>query len=208
MTAVHELLTLDIKVFSNPQVYAALEKNLPAAGGKLVGAFASDIGELSQVLVLREFTDANALAQARQRLLLDADPLGCGQYLTGMRSESYQLLPFLRSVETDAPWASGKNWYEFRNYRYHQGLTAQTIAAWQEAVPARHALSPLVGAFTALDGVQPRILNIWAYPSLEQRSQARADAVQQGIWPPKGGPASLVAMQSTVCVPTPFSPLK
>jgi len=204
MTAVHELLTLDIKVFSNPQVYAALEKNLSAAGARLVGAFASDIGELSQVLILREFEDANALAQARQNLLLDANPLGCGQFLTGMRSESYQLLPFLKGVQTGE---LGK-WYEFRNYRYHQGLTAQTIAAWQQAVPARHQVSPLVGAFTALDGVQPRILNIWAYSSLQARIKARTDAVQQGIWPPKGGPASLVAMQSTICAPTPFSPLK
>jgi len=207
MTAVHELLTLDIKVFSNPQVYAALEKNLPAAGGRLLGAFASDIGELSQVLVLREFADANALAQARHALLLAEDPLGCGECLTGMHSASYRLLPFLPPVP-GGDFGTGKNWYEFRNYQYKQGTTAQTIAAWQDAVPARHALSPLVGAFTALDGVQPRLLNIWAYPSLETRSKARADAVAQGIWPPQGGPASLAAMQATACVPVPFSPLQ
>jgi len=204
MTAIHELLTLDIKVFSNPQVYTALEKNLPAAGGKLLGAFAADIGELSQVLLLREFADANALAAARQQLLLSTDPLGCEGNITGIRSESYQLLPFLPAVPTGE---FGK-WYELRNYTYKQGMTAQTIAGWQEAVPARHAISPLIGAFTALDGVQPRVLNIWAYASLEARSKARADAVQQGIWPPKGGPASLAAMQSTACVPVPFSPLK
>lgn len=58
MPIVHELTTLEIKVFSNVNVYAALEKSLPAAGGRLLGAFAADIGELSRVLVLREFANA------------------------------------------------------------------------------------------------------------------------------------------------------
>ncbi|KAF1049978.1 NIPSNAP family protein [Xylophilus sp.] len=56
-----------------------------------------------------------------------------------------------------------------------------TIVAWQEAVPARHALSPLVGAFTAVDGEQPRFLDIWAYASLEQRAAVRAQAVRRNL---------------------------
>ena len=63
-TVIHELTTLEIKVFSNASVYAALEKALPEAGGTLLGAFATDIGELSRVLVLRAFDDANALMAA------------------------------------------------------------------------------------------------------------------------------------------------
>ena len=60
----------------------------------------------------------------------------------------------------------------------------------------------------ALDGV-PRFANIWAYPSLDARSKARADAVAQGIWPPKGGHASLTTeMSSTIALPTAVSPLK
>ena len=40
-------------------------------------------------------------------------------------------------------------------------------------------------------------------------SQARADAVAQGIWPPKGGPAHLTTqMVSTIALPTAVSPLK
>lgn len=202
--SIYELLTLEIKVFSNAQVYAALEKNLPAAGGTLVGAFASDIGELSNVLVLREFANADALARARHALLLSTDPLGCGEFVLNIRSESYSLFPFL---PTPQPAELGK-WYEFRTYGLRQGLLTQTIAAWQEAVPARHALSPLVGAFVALDGVQPRFLNVWAYASLDDRAKVRAEAVQKGLWPPKGGPASLTRMTSTVCTPVPFSPLK
>lgn len=204
MNRLYELTSLDIKVFSNAKVYAALQDRLPAAGGRLLGAFASDIGELSRVLLLRAFDDADALLDARQRLLLDTDPLGCAEWLTGLRSESYALFPFLPPVE---PATLGA-WYELRTYGLKHGKLGETIDAWRDAVPARHAMSPLVGAFTALDGVQPRFLNIWAYASLEQRSRVRGEAVAQGLWPPKGGPANLTTMSSMVCAPTPFSPLR
>ena len=49
---IHELTTLEIKVFSNAKVYAALQERLPAAGGTLVGAFNADIGDLSRVAIL------------------------------------------------------------------------------------------------------------------------------------------------------------
>jgi NIPSNAP len=204
MPIVHELTTLEIKVFSNASVYAALEKSLPAAGGRLLGAFASDIGELSRVLVLREFASADALAEARLAMLLADDPLGVGEWLVKLQTESFALFPFLPPVQTGAV---GK-WYEFRTYSVRHGVLAQTIEAWKDAVPKRTALSPMIGAFTALDGEQPRFLNIWAYQSVDERARIRAEAVKQGVWPPKGGPANLTKMTSTLCTPVPFSPLK
>lgn len=203
MSTIYELTTLEIKVFSNASVYAALQRTLPEAGGRLVGAFASDIGALSQVLLLRLFENGNALVEARQRLLLQADPLGCAEWLVALKSEAYALFPFLPEVQG----GSFGRWVEFRTYSLRQGLIGQTIEAWREAVPARHALSPLVGAFTALDGEQPRFLNLWAYASLEERSRVRAEAVAKRLWPPKGGPASLTRMNSAVCAPVAFSPL-
>lgn len=201
---IHELTTLEIKVFSNAKVYAALQERLPAAGGTLVGAFAADIGDLSRVMLLREFADANAACDARHKLLLDSDPLGCAEWLVSLKSESYALFPFL-----DAPKAGafGK-WYELRTYSLRHGKLAETIDAWKDALPARHAMSPCLGVFTALDGDQPRFLNIWAYQSVDERARIRGDAVAQGVWPPRGGPANLTRMHSDLCVPLAFSPLK
>lgn len=201
---VHELTTLEIKVFSNASVYKALEEQLPQAGGTLLGAFATDIGELSRVLVLREFDSADALAEARVKLLMATNPLGCGEWLTSLQSESFALFPFL---DAPKPGAFGK-WYEFRTYSVRQGVMAPTIEAWKDAVPKRTKLSPMIGAFTALDGVQPRFLNIWAYDSVDARAQIRAEAVKQGVWPPVGGPANLTKMVSTLAAPVPFSPMK
>ena len=203
MPAVYELTTLEIKVFSNAKVYAALENSLPAAGGTLLGAFAADIGELSKLLLLRRFDSADAAVDARLALLMATDPLGAAEWLVGLQSESYALFPFLPEPQ---PGAMGK-WYEFRQYSIRQGVLAQTIEAWKDAVPRRTALSPMVGAFTALDGNQPRFLNIWAYQSVDERAVIRANAVKQGVWPPAGGPANLTKMVSTLCAPLPFSPL-
>ena len=204
MPAVYELTTLEIKVFSNAKVYEALQQSLPNAGGTLVGAFASDIGELSQVLLLRRFDSADALTDARLAMLMATDPLGCGEWLVQLQSQSFALFPFLAEPQ---PGGMGK-WYEFRTYSIRQGVLAQTIEAWKEAVPKRTVLSPMVGAFTALDGEQPRFLNIWAYDSVDARAHIRAEAVKQGVWPPVGGPANLTKMVSTLCAPLAFSPLK
>lgn len=195
--AVYELTTLEIKVFSNAAVYEALKRELPGAGGELLGVFASDIGDLSRVLVLRRFDSGDACAQARLQLLLQKNPLGCGENVIAIRSESFALFPFL-----PAPQATRLGrWYEFRTYHLRQGTLAETIEAWKDAVPARVAMSPMLGAFAALDGEQPRFLNVWAYDSLEDRARIRGEAVQKGVWPPKGGPANLTRMASVVCAP-------
>lgn len=201
---IYELTTLEIKVFSNAKVYAALQERLPAAGGTLLGAFASDIGELSRVMLLREFADADAAAAAKHALLMESDPLGCGEWLVALKSESHALFPFL---DAPKPETLGK-WYELRTYSLRHGKLAETIDAWKDALPARHAMSPCAGVFTALDGEQPRFLNIWAYKSVDERAKIRADAVAQGVWPPKGGPANLTKMHSDLCVALPFSPMQ
>ena len=60
----------------------------------------------------------------------------------------------------------------------------------------------------AIDGA-PRLTQIWAYKSLEERAAIRAKTVADGIWPPKGGPDWLSPkMSSSIAMPLAFSPLK
>jgi hypothetical protein len=98
--------------------------------------------------------------------------------------------------------------YEFRTYGIRAGGVQATIELWEQFVPARAVLSPCVVAMVALDGT-PRFTNIWAYPNLDARSRIRSEAVAQGLWPPKGGPAHLTTdMVSTIAMPTAVSPLR
>ncbi|MEY4713168.1 MAG: hypothetical protein RIS88_2618 [Pseudomonadota bacterium] len=176
----------------------------PQAKGKLLGFWLADIGELNQGIVLREFANESDLNDERRRGLLSPNPFGCAEIATRVEMQSYARFPWLPPVQTGRVGPV----FEVRTYELKTGGLGPTLDAWRAALPARHAVSPCVVAMYALDGA-PRITSIWATSTLEQRAKARSDSVQQGIWPPKGGPEWLTTrMRSTVCLPTPVSPLQ
>ena len=180
----------------------------PGAGGELLACWSSDIGVLNQMIVLRGFADRAALDAERRRTLASASPFGCGELYQRLELASYVGFDWIRPVRPTNESAIAGPVYEIRTYGIKPGGVTKTSELWAEYLPAREKLSPCVVAMLALDG-PPRFTNIWAYPSLDARSRIRADAVAQGIWPPKGGPAWLTTdMVSTIALPTAGSPLK
>ena len=176
----------------------------PEAGGTLYGVWFSDIGDLNQIAVLRGFDTLEALYAERERGLRSADPFGSAEFTTALEWHSYKGFDWLPAP---TPGSYGAV-YEIRTYDFKTGGLPHTLEKWQQALPARQEVSPCLVAMYALDG-RPRFTQIWPYASLNERSAARADAVKQGIWPPKGGPDWLTpAMHSQVFVPTDVSPLK
>ena len=200
----YDVVTLTVKIGTNAQVFEAIKNSGDHPGVKILGCWYSDIGTLGQVLVLRGFKSDAALVTERRRLLLEGNPLGCGEFITDVKSESYSMFPFLPPIE---PGEHG-GVYEMRVYGIKLGSLQTTMDLWQGALPERTKSSPLIGAMYALDGAVPRFLNIWPYKSVDERSRIRAETVKDGIWPPKGGPVHLTTMQSTICIPAPFSPLR
>ncbi len=189
---------------ANVQAFASA----PEARGELLGCWFTDIGVLNQMIVLRGFADEQALLAERERTQHSASPFGCGEIFQSLEQHSYQGFPWMKPVRPSAESGISGPVYEIRSYGIKPGGVQPTIDLWQQYVPPREALSPCVVAMVALDGPL-RFTNIWSYPTLDARSQARADAVAQGIWPPKGGPAHLTtAMVSTIALPTAVSPLK
>ena len=200
----YDVVTLTVKIGANAQVFEGIQASGDPQGGKLLGAWYSDIGTLGQVLVLRGYESEAALVAERKRMLLEGNPFGCGESIVDVKTANYALFPFLPPIE---PAVHG-GIYEMRVYGTRLGSLQHTIDVWEQALPERTRRSPLVGAMYALDGDTPRFLNIWPYASVDERSRIRAEAVKDGIWPPKGGPAHLTTMESTICVPAPFSPLR
>lgn len=179
-----------------------------AAGGELLGCWFTDIGVLNQMVVLRGFEALAALQSERERTQKHSNPLGCGEIFQSLEQHSYQGFPWMKPVRPSAESGIAGPVYEIRTYGIKPGGVQPTIDLWEQYVPPREKLSPCVVAMVALDGPL-RFTNIWAYESLNARSQIRADAVAQGIWPPKGGPAHLTTqMVSTIALPTAVSPLK
>jgi len=202
----YELATLSTVIFGGAKAAPAIEAYVtaPEAKGRLLGAWASEIGRLNQVYVLRGFDSQADLLSERARTRQAPDPFGCSDLLTGLELDSYVLLDFLPPVE---PGDFGPC-YEIRTYRMKVNGFVPTLEKWRDAVPERLAYSPLTIAMCSLDG-PPRLTQIWPYRSLEARQKARAAAVADGRWPPKGGPDWLTPdMQSTIVLPMAFSPLQ
>jgi hypothetical protein len=206
----YDLTFLSFKLGPAAAAATAIESSIRAdEQGELLGCWFSDIGVLNQMWVLRGFNHLDDVQAARQTLRHQTDPLGCGAHLSApIFSTTYQGFDWMRPIRPSSESGIQGPVYEIRTYGFKPGGVQPTQDLWEQAVPLREKISPCVGAMVALDGV-PRFTNIWAYPSLDARSKARADAVAQGIWPPKGGPAWLTTdMVSTIAMPTAVSPLK
>jgi succinate dehydrogenase/fumarate reductase flavoprotein subunit len=180
----------------------------PEAQGELLGCWFTDIGVLNQMVVLRGFATLEQLQAERERTQQSASPFGCGEIFQSLEQHSYKGFPWMKPVRPSAESGIRGPVYEIRTYGIKTGGVQPTIDLWEQYVPPREQLSPCVVAMVALDGPL-RFTNIWAYESLNARSQIRANAVAQGIWPPKGGPAHLTThMVSTIALPTAVSPLQ
>jgi succinate dehydrogenase/fumarate reductase flavoprotein subunit len=204
----YELATMTLPFGTAAQAATHVQTFAAQGQGELLGCWFTDIGVLNQMIVLRGFDDLATLQAERQRTQQNASPFGCGEIFQSLEQHSYQGFPWMKPVRPSAESGIQGPVYEIRTYGIKPGGVQPTIDLWEQAVPAREKLSPCVIAMVALDGPL-RFTNIWAYASLDARSKARADAVAQGIWPPKGGPAHLTTqMVSTIAMPTAVSPLK
>jgi succinate dehydrogenase/fumarate reductase flavoprotein subunit len=209
-TMYYELATMTLpfgtagQAATNVQAFATA----PEAQGELLGCWFTDIGVLNQMIVLRGFATLDALQAERERTQQSGSPFGCGEIFQTLEQHSYKGFSWMKPVRPSAESGITGPVYEIRTYGIKTGGVQPTIDLWEQYVPARDKLSPCVVAMVALDGPL-RFTNIWAYDSLNARSQIRGEAVAQGIWPPKGGPAHLTTnMVSTIAMPTAVSPLK
>ncbi|RFO97238.1 FAD-binding dehydrogenase [Rhodoferax lacus] len=207
-TMYYELATMTLPFGTAGQAAINVQTFASQGQGELLGCWFTDIGTLNQMVVLRGFEDLATLQSERQRTQQNASPFGCGEIFQSLEQHSYQGFPWMKPVRPSAESGISGPVYEIRTYGIKPGGVQPTIDLWEQAMPAREKVSPCVIAMIALDGPL-RFTNIWAYPTLDARSKARADSVAQGIWPPKGGPAHLSTnMVSTIAMPTAVSPLK
>lgn len=202
----YEIATLKLAMGAAGKAAPAIEAFCKESGakGKLLGAFAIEIGELNQVMLLRGFDTPADLDEERRRTLNAANPFGASEWLNELVLDSYAPFPFLPPVET----GDFGPIYEIRTYVYKHGGLPHILKAWENGVPDRVKLSPLTIALYSIDGV-PRVTHIWPYKTPNERFAMRTDSVKQGVWPPKGSPERLTDnMRSSLAVPLAISPLK
>ncbi|BCX68181.1 NIPSNAP family protein [Pseudomonas izuensis] len=203
-----ELITFTVRVRTVAQALAQIETSLaePEVGGTLMGCWASEIGPLNQIAVLRGFSDERSRQTERERFLLEGKAFGINEFMTDLRIENYSLFPFLKPLR---PGQHGP-FYELRVYDLISSGLQPTLEGWAKAIEPRTAeqYSPVYAAFYATDGALPRYLHIWPWTTLEQRLQVRTQAVGDGVWPPENSGPQLRDMCSTIYLPAVFSPLQ
>jgi NIPSNAP len=178
--------------------------------GKLEGYWSTEIGPLNQVMHLWSYSDLNERARLRGELAKnprwhkDYTPL---IFPLLMRQD----VRLLNAIKAPVAPASTGNVYEFRNYRAKTGgAVGQWLAAFTAALPAREKYSKIVGLWQTETGQPNEACHIWAYPSLNARAEARANALKDPEWQEflKKSGSLLEEMNSTIMLPAPHSPLK
>lgn len=200
----YELATLSGPLLKLAEMDAAAQDWVAdAAAGTVCGRWRTDIGPLGQVLLLRQFDSERNLGEERRRALLNRDPFRVRGLAASIAQESYQRFPFLPPV---APRNAG-GVYEFRTYFLTVGGLPATIEGWKAAIePAKDYTDHLVINMFALDG-RPRIVHLWGFDSLRQRSELRERHYAAGTWPPKGGPEHIDHATSVIALSNDGSPL-
>jgi len=191
--------TLGVVMPLLPATYAGFSTT-----GRVLGAFNCDFGHLNRFAFLSGYESVSALSAERARRMEDADPYGIGQYLAEVKSIACKPLNFTTPIE---PGKYGP-FYEIRSYTMLPGGMPKTEAAWAKAVPAREKLSKILMVMGSIDTVPQKLIHIWTYPSMEARTEARAETYRQKIWPPVGGSDFNIALQSELFLALPFSDLQ
>jgi hypothetical protein len=177
--------------------------------GKLEGYWSTEIGQLNQVMHLWSYSDLNERARLRAELAKNAR--WTGEYVALIRPFlARQEVRLLNAIKPPVAPATTGNIYELRNYRARPLAAREWIAAFTAALPAREKYSKIVGLWQTETGQPNEVCHIWAYPSLNARAEARANASNDPVWKEflGKGPSFLEEMHSTIMLPAPHSPLQ
>ena len=164
----------------------------------------TEIGPLNQVIHVWGYKDTNERAKIRADVVKAGIwPPKTSEFIAEMRSDILEPLPFSPKLE---PSNHGP-FFEMRSYTMQAGTMGQMAAGWEKHLPARTAMSPLIGVYTSDIGGLNQWVHIWAYKSLDERVAVRKAAMAKGVWPPPNS-TPMVRQETKILLAAPFSPVK
>ena len=202
----YDVTTLTVRPGTTPKALPALQKFLSDtnSAGRLLACWYSEIGALNQIMIIREYAAESAITEERDAIVRSGNPYGITELTVAASSDTYRPFPVMSSFQTGSVGPV----FEVRTYVLKPDGLAPTIGLWNTAVPKRTPLSPLLAAMYSVGGAMPRFMHIWPYAGLDDRLSLRGKAVEMGVWPPPGGPDHLLAQQTDIYLPAPFSPIR
>ncbi len=177
--------------------------------GKCHGYWTAEFGLLNQVWHLWSYDSLDD--RARQRARLAENRRWTSEYVPNVQPLLIrQDIRFLNPVKQVNPPKSPGGVYELRIYRMHPGKAAGWAEAFRDIMPVREKYSQNVGIWTG-EAPQPNeVVHMWNYPDLNTRMSTRAAVFKDSDWLAfvAKGAGSIVEMQSTLLLPTSFSPMQ
>jgi hypothetical protein len=201
----YDVTLISVRPGTMPRALPKLQESLTSGKGKLLACWTTDIGALNQIMVIREFDSAQAAAEEREAAVMNANPLGVGEFGISITSDTYAPMPFLPPLQA----GSFGPFFEVRTYLLKPGVVTGNIERWQKAIPERIKRSPVLIGMNSISGLTTQFIHIWPYKSMDERYSVRGQAMKDGIWPPPGGgEATLLNQKNDIYVPATFSPIK
>ena len=172
---------------------------------ELTAFWHTEIGPLNEIVHVWGYRDLAERARIRGEAAKDPNwPPKIREFVRTMRSEIVTPFSFVPEVR---PGRVGPI-FELRYYTLKPGTLPDVASGWEAKLPERMKLSPVVLAGGVEFGQANGFVHIWAYSSLDQRAQVRAEAVKKGVWPPPGGGDRLLTQENKILLPAAFSPLQ
>lgn len=205
MSIALNISTLEIRPGAVPAALARLHEwnARTLLKGRLAGCFHSEIGPLNRIVLVHSYDGTGGMAADRDLVFDAADPYGLKGVLNGFSMDAYASFPSAGEPET----GNVGPYFEIRSYSLRPDGLAPTIAAWEQALGARRAVSPLFTVAYARSGSMPRFVHIWPFRSLDERMKLRKQAVESGVWPPPNGIDHITGMETAIYLAADFSPV-
>jgi hypothetical protein len=165
----------------------------------------TEIGPLNEIVHIWGYEDLAERARVRAEAAKDSNwPPKIQEFVVAQDAEIVNAWPFVPKIQ---PGKVGPI-FELRYYALKPGTVGEVAKGWEEKLPGRIKMSPLVLAGPVEFGMANGFVHIWAYSSLDQRMQVREDARKQGVWPPPASAGRLVSQKNKILLPADFSPLQ
>ena len=202
-----EMRTYTLKPGTTAQFEERFGAALPvrAKVSPLAAFWHSEGGPLNQVIHVWPYETMDERTRLRaEATKLQGWPPNTREFVVEQKSQIFIPAPFSPKLE---PRQLG-GIYEIRMYTLAPGAIPSQIERWTGAIGERVKRSPLAFAGHSELGDLNIWCHIWAYKDAAERFAVRAQAVKDGVWPPRGGqPGQTLIQQNMLVVPASFSPL-
>ena len=201
---IHTVTYLNLRPQTTAAALKGVERWLRGEGrdGRLFACWYSKLGQVNRILVWHGFETEAELMRRQIALARSPDPYGAAEYLVGLSSNVFHEIDFIGTASVDARGPL----FEVRDYVMRLDGLTNLLDLWRAGLPARLNVAPWVTAMYSLTGAAPRVLHIYPWASLEQRSDVR-DRAQSVGWPPRDAPKHIGRQEATIYLASALSPL-